>query len=332
MKRVTAYGYPRLHWSLMDMSGASKRMYGGFGVAVNAYATVASAETDKELYIETNENIEDRTKDNLIKALNRAKAQGLNINCRLNIRTDIKPHIGFGSATQIILTAMDAVSSLNDWHITPQQIIEMSGRGRVSMISYSTHYYGGFCIDAGQPYDADREYLPSHTPGDRRPSLFIGSWKFPEEWKISLLGESSDVVVPAENEDDFMRSHTPLDKQSGVNSIIELYHGILPSVIEKNYAEFADSLRSIQCSSYKSAELSVQNEKTLSALDMLWERDFAAALSSNGPLISVVHFDNDTDEIMRLAKDCGLSYSGPYDVIQKQDAAMPCNPFIKVEQ
>lgn len=332
MKRIIAFGYPRLHWSLVDMSGASKRMYGGFGVAVKAYATVATAEPDKELYIETNGSIEDRTRDNLIKALNRARAHGLNINCKLNIKSEIKPHAGFGSATQIILTAMDAVSILNDWHITPEQIIEMSGRGRVSLISYSTHYYGGFCIDAGQPYDAEREYLPSHTPGDRKPSLFIGSWRFPEEWKISLLGENSDVVVPAEKEDDFMRSHTPLDKHRGVSSIVELYHGILPSVIEKNYAEFTDSLKSIQCLSYKSAELSVQNEKTLSALDMLWERNYAAALSSNGPLLSVVHFDNNTDEIIQLAKECGLSYSGPYDVIQKHAAINPFNPFIRVYQ
>lgn len=331
MKRVIACGYPRFHWSLVDMSGASRRMFGGFGIAVNAYPTVACAEPDKELYVETNGSVEDRTRDNLLTALHKAGAQGLNINCRLSIQSDLKPHSGFGSATQIILTAMDAVSTLNEWQITPEQIIDISGRGRVSLISWSTHYHGGFCIDAGQPYDSTREYLPSHTPGDRKPSLFIGSWRFPEEWKISLLGESSDVAVSAEEEDDFMRANTPMDKQSGLSSVVELYHGVLPAVIEKNYVTFADSLSCIQRYSYKSAELSAQEEKTVSALHMLWKKNFAAALSSHGPLLSVIHFGDKTPDIMQLAKEYGLSYSGPYDVIQKHDAIEPCNPFIRVE-
>ena len=44
MKKVIAYGYPRLHWSLVDMAAASKRMFGGFGVAINAHPTVATVE------------------------------------------------------------------------------------------------------------------------------------------------------------------------------------------------------------------------------------------------------------------------------------------------
>lgn len=331
MKKVTAYGYPRLHWSLVDMAAASKRMFGGFGIAINAYPTVAVAEPEKELCIETNEFIEERTKHNLILALQTAKSHGLNINCKLHIQSNVKQHIGFGSSTQIILTAMDAINSLNNWCVAPKQIIEMSGRGRVSLISWSTHYYGGFCIDAGQPYNPKSGYLPSHTPGNRKPSTFIGSWDFPEEWKISLLGESLDVAMPPENENVFMNTNAPIDKQCGVNSIIELYHGILPSIIEKDYTTFATSLNYIQCIGWNSIEMPLQQEKTLSALQMLWERNFAVAISSFGPLLSVIHFENETPIIMQLAKECGLSYSGPYNVIQKRDITSPYNPFIQVD-
>lgn len=332
MKKVIAYGYPRLHWSLVDMAAASKRMFGGFGVAINAYPTVATVEPEKELCIETNGFIEERTKQNLIHALQTAKSKGLNINCRLHIQSKVKQHIGFGSSTQIILTAMDAISSLNDWRVTPKQIIEMSGRGRVSLISWSTHYYGGFCIDAGQPYNPKHEYLPSHTPGNRKPSTFIGSWEFPEEWKISLLGESSDVAMPLENENVFMNTNAPMDKQCGINSIIELYHGILPSIIEKDYITFATSLNSIQYIGWNSIEMLLQKETTLSALKMLWERNFAVAISSFGPVLSVIHFANETPIIMQVAKECGLSYSGPYNVIKKHSIAKPYNPFIKIEE
>ena len=49
----------------------------GFGIAVHAYPTVACAEPDKELYLETNGSVENRTEYGLITALRRAEAHSV---------------------------------------------------------------------------------------------------------------------------------------------------------------------------------------------------------------------------------------------------------------
>lgn len=330
MEKVEVYGYPRLHWSLVDMASVSRRMFGGFGIAINAYPVIAIAEYDEKLCINTTGFIEERTKQNLICALKTAQSHGLNINCKLHLQSDVRQHTGFGSSTQIILTAMDAVNSLNNWRATPEQIIDMSGRGRASLISWATHYYGGFCIDGGQPYNSKSQYLPSHTPGERKPSVFIGSWVFPEEWKISLLGENSSVTIESNDEDSFMQKNAPMDKQCGIKSIIELYHGLLPSIIEKDYIVFASCFNNIQHIGWNSIAMSLQSNATIMALKAFWARNFAAAISSLGPLLSVIHFDNQTPIVMELAKKYGLSYSGPYDTIQKHNTTTSYNPFIQV--
>lgn len=43
MEKIIAKGYPRLHWSLVDMSASTHRMYGGFGVAIDASPVIATA-------------------------------------------------------------------------------------------------------------------------------------------------------------------------------------------------------------------------------------------------------------------------------------------------
>lgn len=128
-----------------------------------------------------------------------------------------------------------------------------------------------------------------------------------------------------------MNTSAPIDKQCGVDSIIELYHGVLPSIIEKDYTTFAASLNHIQRSGWNSIEIPLQQEKTLSALQMLWMRNFAVAISSFGPVLSVIHTENDTPVIAQIAKECGLSYSGPYNVIQQHNVISPQNPFIQID-
>lgn len=328
MEKIIAKGYPRLHWSLVDMSASTHRMYGGFGVAIDASPVIATATHSDHLNIEMSGSIGERTKRNLNLALERANRKQLPIDCNLNIHSDLRQHIGFGSSTQIILTAMDAIATLNNWNISPTQIIELSGRGRTSLIGFSTHYWGGFCIDAGQPYNPNSQYLPSHNPQNRKPSIFIGSWDFPVSWQISLLGESSPISMPTDRESMFMSTHAPMKECNGFRSVAELYHGILPSVISEDYTTFSDALRYFHLHGWSSIEMQLQNQSTISALYTLWDYGFAAALSSFGPLISVIHKKEDVHKIIDVAMQNHLSYSGPYSVIPKHDKTKPSNPYI----
>lgn len=148
MQHTEIIGYPRLHFSLIDMAGSSERMYGGCGVSIKAFPVLVQVSPYKELLIETRGFVSERTKENLKAALKRAFEKNLPINCRLRINSSVKQHIGLGSSTQVILTALDAVSKHHCWNFSPEAIVDISGRGRTSLIGFATHYYGGFCIDA----------------------------------------------------------------------------------------------------------------------------------------------------------------------------------------
>lgn len=328
MERVIATGYPRLHFSLVDMAGASNRMYGGFGISIKAFPITVEAILGNDLTIETSGFIEECTKQKVLQAITNAQNRTLNTNCKLKIHSESKQHIGLGSSTQIILTVLDAMSTLNHWNVSSLDIIDISGRGRTSMIGFSTHYYGGFCIDAGQKYNPSAIYLPSHSPRERCPSLFIGNWDFPSNWFISLIGVESPIAMDATKEDEFMRSNTPMEIQSGLEAIADLYHGILPAIVSQDYLSFAISLQHIQSVGWKAIELGLQSSSTLNALNQLWKQNFVAGLSSFGPIVAVVHSIEYSDIVRNIAMDNGLSFSGPYSTIPKFYSMRPINPFI----
>lgn len=317
MEKVITTGYPRLHFSLVDMAAASSRMYGGFGISIKAYPVTVEATSGDKLEIETSGFIEDRTKENLLRALSNAQERSFKTSCKLIIHSESKQHIGLGSSTQIILTALDAVAAINNWDISLQDLIYISGRGRTSLIGFSTHYYGGFCIDAGQKYKPSTLYLPSHTPGERAPSLFVGNWDFPSSWFVSLIGMESAIAMDPLKEKLFMSSNAPLERQCGLESIAALYHGILPAVISQDYFTFAQSLKHIHKVGWNSLEMSLQSSNTKSVLAELWNQNFVAGLSSFGPTVAVVHTLDYSYAVKKVAIDNSLSYAGPFSVVPK---------------
>ena len=317
MKKIVRYGYPRIHFSLIDMSAVSARMYGGCGISIKAPGVVAVASPSKQFNLVTSGQISSRKKQLILSAVERARCLGYCINCQIQVNSDIQPHVGLGSSSQVIISVLDAISAINGWSAMPEDIIRISGRGRTSLIGASTHYYGGFCIDAGQQYRTDALFLPSNTPEDRPPSLYVGRWNFPKEWVVVLLGTSSGLVISAEDERDFMANNTPLDREEGFQAIAALYHGILPAVISSDYDAFAQGLRQINLIGWKKLQRKLQPQNSIDALSKLWDMHFAAGISSFGPTIAVISRPNRVEEIRIIANQFGLSFEGPYEVINR---------------
>ncbi len=317
MKKIIVKGYPRIHFSLIDMSAASNRMYGGCGIAIKAFPVTVEILPSEKIEIETSGHISERTVRNLKRALKNANDVNLPTNCKVRVHSAARQHIGLGSSTQIILTALDAISSFHNWGISPEMIIDISGRGRTSMIGFGTHYYGGFCIDAGQKHNANMPFLPSHSPEDRKPSLYIGNWNFPNSWLISLIGVKSPIAMPTDEESDFMRNNTPMHRMSGLETIATLYHGILPAIITEDYSAFMNALKRISLVGWTSIELRLQSKNTLNMIEELWSNGIAACLSSFGPIIAVIHTNDKITQVKSLAAKNNLSYSGPYQAIPK---------------
>lgn len=309
-------GYPRIHFGLADMGGASKRMYGGCGISIYAYSVCVDTSKSDSFELQSSGFISNRTRQNLLDSIQKANLRGLNTNCKMIIHSNIPQHIGLGSSTQIILTALDALANLYNWEINASEIADISGRGRTSLIGISTHYYGGFCVDAGQPYEPGFEYEPSHHPGSRHPSLFIGNWEFPENWEVSLFEATLLPSLDTSIESAFMLQNAPTEREAGLETIAAIYHGILPSIINSDYDGFAEALKTLNCVGFENMVQQLQPKVIVDILNELWSAKIASGVSSFGPIVFVIHTHNMIQKIRSIGEKFNIQVSGPFQVIQ----------------
>lgn len=314
----TTIGYPRIHFGLADMGAASRRMYGGSGISINAFYVRAEAKESDSFDLCTSGYISSRTRENIVKAVENAKSRGLATTCKLSVHSDIPQHVGLGSSTQVILTVLESLSGLFHWALSAYEMIELSGRGRTSLVGAATHFFGGLCVDAGQSYHEGVTYEPSHNPGHRRPALYVGCWDFPANWKVSLFGIELSPSLDTNIEQSFMAQNAPTSKTVGLKTISALYHGILPALIETDYSAFFESLKILNTIGFEKKVLEIQPKVIARILKELWENNVAAGVSSFGPTIFVIHTDDMMNQISSLSRKYKLPVSGPFQVIQKR--------------
>ena len=84
-----------------------------------------------------------------------------------------------------------------------------------------------------------------------------------------------------------------------------LYHGVLPAMLLADYSALVSALATVHRTGFKARELdrcSPQLQRTLGAL---FDRGFAAGLSSVGPLIYAILPDDDLGTINSVRSICG---------------------------
>lgn len=301
--------YPRLHFGLVDLSGASQRMYGGLGVSIDGVSVRVESAKAPRFCLDV-ADLDTEVQLSMDKALANASRLSLPVKGYFSVADRIPSHVGLGSTTATSLALLTSLAIINRWPISPARLRDISSRGRTSAIGSYTFFEGGVVVDVGQRLIDGAAYLPSSRPTDRRPSLRLGRWEMPTNWSVWLLFTEIGPSVSPESEPDFFVESTPTSPNDTLKQIALLYHGILPAILEPDLALLALSLRRFQSCGFKAREIMAQPTLVQDALTQLWNRGLAAGLSSVGPTVFVVTDTTASDPAKLLGH--GYSTLGPF--------------------
>jgi beta-ribofuranosylaminobenzene 5'-phosphate synthase len=306
---ITLRAYPRLHFGLVDLSGATQRSYGGIGAAFEGPSTRIDAVDSSHLDVNL-EDLDQETRASVSRALSNITDRRLKVTGVFAVAERMPSHVGLGSTTATTLALLKSMDLINDWGLGSTALIDMSSRGRTSGVGSHTFFDGGLIADVGQRAHPTGVYRPSLAPNDRSPSLKLGRWLMPSQWRVHLLFSATRPSVPPEQEAEFFSLVTPTEHSETLTQLAALYHGIVPAALEEDLIRFAGALREFQSVGFKAREIAAQPEIVRATLEVLWSEGLAAGLSSLGPTVFVISEDAGP----RLAALLGgnVEVQGPY--------------------
>lgn len=289
MKVAVSCGY-RIHINSIDMNGRNRRVCGGLGFCVEdpkIEIEVKYSDRDilpKQCYPEIAE---------LLAKFRRA--QSINKSYEIDLKSEVLRHKGLGSTTIYKLCVLAAIYRLEGKKLTKRDA-NAYGIGHTSGIGINAFFHGGFVVDAG--YTLNKSFAKQLSgEGGGRSAPLIFRRKIPRRWSICLAIPKINTSISGEEEAEFYDNITPISNTS-VNAIAyEILMGVLPSVLERNFTNFRQSLHRIIEHGTKpfETELHAKNcGKLLRGLECEYQ---FAAITSLGPTIYVI-----TDSDVNLSK------------------------------
>jgi len=306
----------RLHITLIDLNGKLGRIDGGVGIALEEPSIILEAELiDNGITVEG---------DDSGRALEVAKRvlSTFNLKGGLHIRILEKydEHIGLGFGTQLSLGTAFAITNLHRIHVSPRELAEVVGRGGTSGIGVAAFESGGFIVDGGHTFGANKQkqkFLPS-SASKAPPPQVISRLDFPDDWLVVLAMPKASQRIHGSIEVELFSKHCPIP----ISEVQALSHIILmkllTSVAERDIVEFGDAISKIQDIGFKKIELSLQSDKVKKIMKIMAEAGaYGVGLSSFGPTIYTVVDDKKRAQIIAKATEDGIREIGGRVLITK---------------
>ncbi|MCP8318115.1 MAG: DUF98 domain-containing protein, partial [archaeon] len=259
----------RLHITLIDLNGKLGRIDGGVGIALEEPSIVLEAELiDNGIIIEG---------DGSGRALETAKRilSTFNLKGGLHIRILEKydEHVGLGFGTQLSLGTAFAITSLHRIHVSPRELAEVVGRGGTSGIGVAAFESGGFIVDGGHTFGANKQkqkFLPS-SASKAPPPQVISRLDFPDDWLVVLAMPKASQRIHGSIEVELFSKYCPIS----ISEVQALSHIILmkllPSVAERDIVEFGYAISKIQDIGFKKIEVNLQSDKVKKIMKIMTE-------------------------------------------------------------
>ena len=179
---VTIKTPARLHFALIDLNGSLGRIDGSIGLAINDPHFEIIAEPADRIQIESVQ-YEERARAILEKLQVKYSFPGIH----LQLVSEIPPHSGFGSGTQLALSIAQAVNTLYNLNLSVADLAEAVGRGGTSGIGITAFERGGFILDGGHRFpDQKSSFLPSSAAGNVPAPPLLLRHPFPD-WELLIV-------------------------------------------------------------------------------------------------------------------------------------------------
>ncbi len=236
---VTISTPARLHFGLFSVGDLVERKFGGIGLMINQPRTIITARKSKQLSVSGPEADACRDAisvwfDNLAlqlkKELSIESVDDLPVS--LEVKTVAPRHCGFGSGTQLALSAAAVAGKLLQLPSqSPEDFASTLNRGKRSAIGTHGFCRGGFLVDRGK---LENEIL---APLDFQA-------EFPEPWTIVLVRQKADCLasVSGQQEIEAFRNLPPTTQQQRGEMVELVKNQIIPGLAQRDYNQFGESV------------------------------------------------------------------------------------------
>lgn len=272
----------RLHLGLVDLGHATPRTYGGFGLmiddpgvsVVGVLSNSVSVTGDLEPAVR---EVLQRTVEDF------CREQGVP-GCGISVASQPIAHAGLGRGTTLRLAALVCAAATNEIAIDPESLQRYSGRGGTSGVGINGFFTGGFIVDAGHRGQLD--WAPSSQTRPERVPPVTSRIEIAREWHVTLVldGEQGLSGTP---ESSFFEAHTPVRSADVLEQMSLLYHGILPSLIERDLVAAGEHYAQFSRLGFKSSEIKASPSSSGLIADLSALAPFVG-MSSLGPCVFAI--------------------------------------------
>jgi beta-ribofuranosylaminobenzene 5'-phosphate synthase len=307
-RKVKVKAYPRIHFTLVDLSGITHRRYGGSGFSLDVLPVEVESSFDKSNKLEIKNNIDERDENDVLTFLEKI-SKVLDARFAVKVLSLPPQHVGFGSKTSLLLAIGTACNALLDNPLKPYELKQLSGRGGTSGIGINTFFKGGFIVDFGQHKSIEAKFLPSSAEKVSETPPMAIRLPFPKQWHIHLVLPNGPKYRGFD-EVTFFQNNTPIPGKEVLKVLAAVYHGIVPAILESDLCLLKKALTDIHATGFKQREIQGQSSEVKCLLENLnKQKNVVAGMSSMGPLIYAIT-QSDYNMALEIKSTPGAIYLG----------------------
>jgi beta-ribofuranosylaminobenzene 5'-phosphate synthase len=238
LEQLTVSAPSRLHFGLFSVGNKVNRRFGGAGMMIDGPRTTIEVSRAPQFEI-----LPHRDAPACHKAI-RAWFKSLQVPLQndfslshvselpLRIKINATPprHSGFGSGTQLALTAAFAVNSFFELPVpTPEEIAVSIGRGKRSAIGSHGFFKGGFLVDRGKLSSDLLAPLDFHVD-------------FPSNWRVVTIISQLSTGLSGNQELDAFSQLPQTTQQERLNMIKIVRDHVLPGLLNEDLETFGNGI------------------------------------------------------------------------------------------
>ena len=225
----------RLHFGFLNLSLARERLYGSLGVALDEpRVEVAAAPADAV------DCDHDRARDHAARACELLGVPGASV----AVESELPPHVGLGSGTQLALAVFAAVARAHDLDPEIREHAPDLGRGGRSGVGVATFESGGFVFDAGHPASQFTPERPAR--GEWTVPPVAARHEIPGDWRFLLVLPDAEPGKAGRDEDDSMRAvveHAESGLADRISAVVT--DRVLPAVAADDVDAFGEGVADV---------------------------------------------------------------------------------------
>lgn len=192
----------RIHTGLLDESGYSGRIDGGFGFALAAPR------------VEFEVTVADRSR--------LCSAAAMLDSGRTRFSSSIPKHVGLGSHTAAAMATGTGGALLRRQEVDFLRIASERRRGGTSGVGVHIAANGGAVLDAGHLYPGEKSQFGPSSSVLAGPPALVDRWTFPRSWRVIHFRLTDERGLSGSEEASFFSDHCPIPRSESriINSLV----------------------------------------------------------------------------------------------------------------